>query len=161
MVPVQDLESARKYCIEGRKSMLMFARREIRRILTDTWDRQGWAIPDVITDYEVEVLYKMLDRVPWQPEPSYAERYLACRRIDEWLEFGDICWFTRAVFPQCMERRGINERYFTELGQSAWDRVVQLTGNPTLTLMRDHFEWTAEMTYTAIHAQGEFRSIWE
>jgi hypothetical protein len=158
---VQDLESARKYYVEGRKSMLMFARREIRRILTDTWDRQGWLVPDVITDYECEVLHRMLARVPWQPEPSYAERYMAIKRIDELIEFGDVCWFTRAVFPQCMERRGIRESYFTELGQSAWDRAVQLTGNPVLTLMRDHFEWTAEMAYTAIHSEGDFRSMWD
>ena len=161
MVPVQDLESARKYCVEGRKSMLTFARREIRQILTDTWHRQGWAIPDVITDYETEVLYKMLDRVPWQPEPSYAERYMALKSVKEYVEFGDVCWFTRAVFPQCLERRGIKDTYFTQLGQSAWDRAVQLTGNPVLTLMRDHFEWTAETAYTAIHAEGEFRSMWD
>lgn len=141
--------------------MLLFAQREIRRILTDTWHRQGWAVPDSITDYETQVLLEMLARVPWQPEPSYAERYMALRNLKDYVEFGNICWFTRAVFPQCMERRGLTERYFTELGQSAWDRAVQITGNPILTQMRDHFDWTAEMTYTAIHSHSEFRSMWD
>jgi hypothetical protein len=140
---------------------MLFAQKEIRRILTDTWDRQGWSVPDTVTDYETQILLEMLARVPWQPEPSYAERFLRIKTVNECVEFGNVCWFTRAVFPQCLERRGLGERYFTELGQSAWDRVIQRTGNPVLTLMRDHFEWTAEMTYTAIHAHGEFRSIWE
>ena len=140
---------------------MLFAHREIRRILTDTWDRQGWSVPDTITDYEVQVLADMLQRVPWQPTPSYAERYMQLRSTQECIDFGNVCWFTRAVFPQCLERRGISDRYFTELGQSAWERAVKDTGNPVIEQMLAHFEWTAEMTYTAIHAHGEFRSCWE
>lgn len=139
----------------------MFAQREIRRILTDTWHRQGWQVPEAVTNYECHVLLSMLDRVPWQPEPSYAERYLKIRSINEAIEFGNVCWFTRAVFPDCLKRRGLKESYFTELGQSSWDRAIRITNDATLIMMRDYFDWTAEMTYTAVHSEGEFRSLWD
>jgi UV DNA damage repair endonuclease len=141
--------------------MLSFSHREIRRILTDTWQRQGWQVPDHITNYETQILASMLNRVPWQPEPSYAERFLTIRTVEEYIDFGNVCWFTRAVFPQCLERRGMTESYFVQLGQSAYDTALKRIDSPIIEQMRDYFEWTAEMAYTAIHAEGEFRSMWD
>jgi hypothetical protein len=138
-----------------------FSYSEIRLILTETWERQGWIVPDHITDYETIILASMIRRVPWQPRPSYAERFMMLRTVQEYIEFGNICWFTRAVFPQCLERRGMKEHYFVELGQSAYDMALKHIDSTVITEMRDYFEWTAEMTYTAIHSDGGFRLMWD
>ncbi len=141
--------------------MISFAAREIRRILTDTWDRQGWQVPETVTDYATRILAERIDKPRWQPEPSYAERYMTLRSTQECLDFGDTCWFTRAVFPDCMNRRGISSNYFVELGQGCYAQVLRSHRIPALEVINQHFEWTAEMTYTAIHSHGEFRSMWD
>jgi hypothetical protein len=138
-----------------------WTRQQIREILTETWQRQGWQVPDAITDYECAILVEMLARVPWQPQPSYAERYMALKQPQEFLEFGNVCWFTRAVFPQCLQRRGLTEQYFTDLGTAAWQRALDYYDNPTLEQLCQYFDYTAEMTYTAIHCHGDFRSMWD
>ena len=141
--------------------MTSFAAREIRRILTDTWDRQAWQVPDTVTDYATRILTERIDKPHWQPEPSYAERYMQLRSPQECLAFGDTCWFTRAVFPDCMNRRGISSSYFVELGQGCYAQVLRSYSIPAVQMLKEHFEWTAEMTYTAIHSHSEFRSMWD
>jgi hypothetical protein len=75
---------------------------------------------------------------------------------------GDVCWFTRAVFPQLGEHRGMQASYYTNLGQNCYSRTLQYIGHDlTLELMIRHFDFLAEVTWTVIHSQGRFREMWE
>ncbi len=142
----------------------MWAKREIYNILTETNQRQGWTIPEHIVSYESDILAKKIDKNPWQPEPSYAERYLTVTRVSELLELAETCWFTRAVFPELGQRRGINSAYYVQLGESCYSRVLaQLDRNNTETLkaMKEHFEFLAETAYTAIRLNTVFREMWD
>lgn len=130
-------------------------------LMLETVDRQGWHIPKPVVDYTVRILAAHVDRNPWQPEPSYAERWLTIRTAAEAQAFGDVCWFTRAVFPDLMQRRGISSNYYVQLGEGSYDRVLRSTQDPTIQCMRDHFEFIAEVAWTAVHSQGGFRSMWE
>jgi hypothetical protein len=138
-----------------------FASREFRRILVECYQRQGWVVPEDVIDYTVKILVDKIDKNPWQPQPSYAEAYLTTTRPQALLDLGNTCWFTRAVFPDCQQRRGIGANYYTELGTSCYERVLRYWTMPTLEIMNQHFEFIAEMAYTAIHSQGDFRTMWE
>lgn len=135
--------------------------REIRRILTDTNDLHGWHIPNHIIEYESRVLAERLEQPHWRPEPSFAERYMQIRTPEQALALGNVCWFTRSVFPELLSRRGISEQYFVDMGQSCYDRVLRDCDSMTIKTMRDHFEFLCECTYTAIRHYGEFRSMWD
>ncbi len=135
--------------------------KEFRSILTDTNELHGWRIPQHILEYESRILAERVLQPNWQPEPSYAERYLSIRTAQQALELANICWFTRTVFPELGSRRGISESYYSDLGQSCYDRVLKDCASDTLTTMRDHFEFLAETAYTAIRHYGKFRSMWE
>lgn len=137
------------------------AQREIYQILCETNTRQGWSIPTYVIDYECRILAERMDKNPWQPEPSYAERYLQIKRPSEALELGNLCWFTRAVFPELGSRRGITASYYVDLGQSCYSMVLEHSRIPAVQIMRDHFEFCAEAVLTAIRYNGEFRSMWD
>lgn len=142
----------------------MWAKKEIHKILTECNQRQGWQIPEHIVSYESTILANKIDKNPWQPEPSYAERYLTVTRVSELLELAETCWFTRAVFPELGQRRGINSRYYVQLGESCYDRALRhldRTNALTLELMSRHFEFLAESAYTAIRLNSEFREMWD
>ena len=131
-----------------------------RDILVETCTRQGWTIPQHTLDYTVKILADKLDKNPWQPEPSYAERYMTLRTPAEALELGNTCWFTRAVFPELMERRGLNPSYFVDMGQGCYSLVLKHTEHPAVRTLHTHFEFTAEMTLTAVRHFGSLREMW-
>ena len=133
----------------------------IRDILNETNDRHGWIIPDYVIDYEARVLASKIDRNPWQPEPSYAERFMTLRSAKEALELANTCWFTRAVFPELKRQHGINSTYYVQLGSSCLEMVLKHTDMPAVRVLHKNFEFLAETAYTAIRCYGDFRSMWD
>ena len=135
----------------------------IRTILTDTYELHGWCIPEYVIQYETRVLASKINQPNWRPEPSYAEQYLTIRTEQQALHLANTCWFTRAVFPELGNRRGITASYYVDMGTSCYDRVLNRTSmnSPTVRAMRDHFEFLAEAAYTAIRHYGDFRSMWD
>jgi hypothetical protein len=142
--------------------VMQYAVTGIKQILKDTNELHGWTIPEYIVDYEARILADKVDQPCWQPKPSYAERYLHLRTARETLEFGNICWFTRSCFPS-LQGKIVKPNYYTQLGQRCYDTVLRSTSvpSPTIRIMRDHFEFLAETTYTAIRHFGDFRSMWD
>lgn len=133
----------------------------IRTILKETNELHGWLVPEFIVNYEARILASKIDRSPWQPEPSYAERYLQLRTAAEALELANTCWFTRAVFPELKSRHGIQSSYYVQLGSSCYERVLQHSEIPTVSVMMKNFEFLAETAYMAIRHYGQFRSMWD
>ena len=132
------------------------------QLFADTLDRQGWMVPKSLQRAMVSILVEKLDKNPWQPEPSYAELYLTARTPSALKWLGDTCWFTRAIFPQLGERRGISASYYTDLGQGCYTRLLNYTGPDTnLEMMIRHFDFLAEVAWTVIHSQGRFREMWD
>ena len=60
-----------------------------------------------------------------------------------------------------MQRRGIGADYYVQLGQGSYDMVLKHADMPHIRIMRDHFEFLAEVVYTSVRLNGEFRSMWE
>lgn len=139
----------------------MWAEQEIDTIVTECLERQGWTMPDRVKTYCVRVLVKYIDRPDWQPQPSFAESLLTVRSVPAARELGDSCLFARSVFPSLLERRGLTSSYIVQIGQTAYDRVLDLGPEPTTQCLRDNFEFLAEMLWTAVHSQGLFRSLWQ
>jgi len=137
------------------------AQQEFRKIIVETCSRQGWVIPEPVLNYTTRILADKLDKNPWQPEPSYAERYMSLKTPTEALELGNTCWFTRAVFPELMEKRGISSNYFVDMGQGCYELVLRYSELPAVRLLQKHFEFTAEMTHTAVRYFDCYREMWD
>ena len=135
--------------------------REFRRILTDTNELHGWNIPNNIVEYEARILAERIDCPDWRPKDSYAETYLKITNSEAALAFGNVCWFTRSVFPELGNNRGITQDYWVKLGQSSYDRALRTVPSITVTQMRDNFEFLAETVLTAFRHYGSFRSMWD
>ena len=132
----------------------------IRDILKETVEAHSWQIPEPVLEYTVRILADKVDKMPWQPEPSYAEAYLKLRTPSAALELGNTCFFTRSVFPELLERRGLQASYFVELGQGSYSIALKHAPMPHIQALRDNFEFLAEIVYTAVRMNGDFRSMW-
>lgn len=135
--------------------------RMFQQLLDNCYSSHGWAIPSHITHYQARILAQMIDQPQWRPEPSYAERYFQIRTPSEAIELGDVCWFTRAVFPELGTGRGITPTYYAQLGASCYERALKYSQLPTIAVLARHFEFLAEAAYTAVRLNGEFRSMWD
>lgn len=133
----------------------------IRDIINECWDQHGWTVPEPVRSMTVQILASKIDKNPWQPEPSYAARYLTIATTQAALDLANTCWFTRAVFPELGQRRGINASYYVQMGQGCYSQVLAQHPDRTIQIMRDHFEFLAEAAYTAIRHYGAFRSMWD
>ena len=138
-----------------------FATKEIECILRECAERQGWELPQTLIRYATGILADKINKNPWQPEPSYAEAYLNTKDAAALVALGDTCWFTRAVFPESRQRRGIPASYYVDLGTGCYARARMTVRVPVLALMEQHFEFLAEVAYTAIWSRGGFRSMWD
>lgn len=138
-----------------------FALEQIEQIVVETLSRQGWVMPRDVLDYTVKLLTQYWDKPNWQPEPSYAECYLKITDPMAAQKLGDACFFTRAVFPELGLHRGITSNYYVNLGQGCYSILLHHTPDHTIEMMREHFEFLAEIAHTAIWSKGDFRSMWE
>ena len=140
---------------------MTLAEQGIKDILTKTYELHGWTIPKHVVDYQARLLAEKIDKNPWQPEPSYAERYMTIRTPTEALALGNTCWFTRAVFPELGTNRGINTSYYVDMGMGCYELVLRYSEYPAVRLLHKNFEFLAEAAYTAIRCYGDFRSMWD
>lgn len=129
-------------------------------IMTETLELQGWEVPNPVVEYTVNLLADKLDKNPWTPEPSFAERYMSISSVFDAQDLADTCFFTRAVFPEYGSRRGLNSSYFVDMGQGCYSYVIRINPDPAIKTMRDHFEFLAEVVWTATRSFGQFRPLW-
>ena len=134
---------------------------EFEELYKDCLDRHGWTIPEATVNYIVALLAERVDRVPWEPEPSYAEQYLQIRTRQQALDLGNTCFWCRSVFPTYKSSRGYTPEYMALLGQSCYDRVLKEVEIQPLVHLRDYWEFLAEVTYTAVWSQGGYRTMWQ
>lgn len=129
----------------------------IKQLLEETNLRQGWQIPQELVEYQARVLAKFAEEPKFEPWPSYAEQYMTIRTQAALQHFADVCWFTRAVFPELGQHRGIQPSYYVQLGSAAYQRTQQLL----LQEMARHFEFLAETALTAVRYNAGLREMWE
>lgn len=141
--------------------MNLQAVKDFTTLLNTTAEDHAWTIPTTVIDYTAHILADKLDKNPWQPEPSYAEQYLQLRSWEQARALGDTCFFTRALFPELKQRRGIGADYYVFIGQGSYNRVLAERDIEAVRLINQHFEFLAEVVWTAIRAQGSFRSMWD
>lgn len=129
-------------------------------ILNETLETNGWELPNPVVEYTVNLLVEKIDKNPWLPEPSFAERYMTLKSAVEAQDLGDTCFFTRAIFPELGNRHGIASSYYVSIGQGCYSYAYKIVPDPAVKHMRDHFEFLAEVVWTSIRAYGYFRPLW-
>ena len=75
-------------------------------ILTDTLKLQGWEMPNPVVDYTVNLLADKLDKNPWLPEPSFAERYLTIKSVFDAQDLELYSYYTITFVPCfCLQKK--------------------------------------------------------
>jgi len=109
--------------------------------VNETIETQGWELPSEITSYIIALLSSRVEQQQVLPEPNFAVAFMSLSRPADYKakELGDICLFVTGVYPEYGERRGLNRRYFQDIGSTSYDMFAE-NHNPELFYqMSKHF----------------------
>lgn len=115
----------------------------ITTLVTDCEQTTGTDLPTTIKLYTISILAERLNTPNWQPDPSWAERYLTLRTAHEAKQLGDTALFAVAVFPTLGNRRGISKNYYTSIGQGAYSKAAEKLNEHLYLQLSEHFEFVA------------------
>lgn len=104
--------------------------------------KYGWPIPTYIEQYMSAVLANYTDKPDWQPQPSWAETLLTLQSASAAKILGDQALFAAAVFPNMLDRKGLNKTYFHTIGRSSYNRAIEINAELFGT-MSQHFSYIA------------------
>jgi hypothetical protein len=112
-------------------------------VIDQAKNKHGWPIPVYIEQYLSAVLANYVDKPDWQPQPSWAETLLSVQSANAAKVLGDQAMFAAAVFPNMLERKGISQDYFYNIGKVSYGHAERINYHLFNTLSRN-FEFLAE-----------------
>jgi len=89
------------------------------QLATSAREETGIELPAHIEHYVVCLLAVHVDKTDFLPKQSFAHSLLTIKRSGDAKTLGDTCLFVTSVFP----RYGVNERYYTDIGRSAYNAI--------------------------------------
>jgi len=119
-------------------------------ILDQAINKYQWGIPLYIEQYMSAVLANYTDKPDWQPNNSWAETLLSIQSARAAKVLGDQALFAAAVFPTFLEYKGINEKYFYDIGATSYRRASVINQELFGELSRN-FQFLSQCLYQALH----------
>ena len=101
----------------------METRQQFDQLLRERESATGFAVPELLHQYLVELLDSRLTRVDIIPDPSFGERYLLLQQTPSagaFKDYADTCLFFTSLLPEYGLRRGLSMDYYCTLGISSY-----------------------------------------
>jgi len=127
-------------------------------VVKDTQKRTGLDLPHHVEAYVVMLLSDFVDRDDFPPETSFAEMFLTIRSDHQAKQLGDTCLFVSGVIPDLKKHRGINRRYYQDLGSTSYDMASKMN-QELFPVLSKHFVFLSEFIETAIHSSKDVQNI--
>jgi len=102
----------------------------------------GFELPKAIEEYCIYLLAERVERTDLIPDPSFGEKYLLMYqnpRADDFRQFGDDCLFFTSILPEFGHKRGLNKRYYCDLGVSSYHTCGELIGDQLYKELGNYF----------------------
>ena len=119
-------------------------------IVDQAKNKYNWPIPLYIEQYLSVVLANYIDKPDWQPDPSWAEKLLTIQTAHAAKVLGDQALFAASVFPTLLECKGINEKYFYDIGTASYKRASEIN-QELFGVMSDNFKFFSKCLHRAVH----------
>ena len=140
----------------------MTTRSQISWHLKDHLTNSGCAVPELLTEYLIDLLVSRLDRVDIIPNPSFAERYLQLYikpKISEIVDYADSVLFFCSLLPEYGRRRGLSMDYYATLGISSYYAAGDLAADGRYTQLGNWFYPLQQILTSAVKPGGRVELI--
>jgi len=89
----------------------------------ESMEFNGWELPDDISNYIIMLLASRVEESNILPDPNFAMAFLSLRKPADIRakELGDTCLFVTGVYPEFGKKKGLNRRYFHDIGSTSYE----------------------------------------
>lgn len=122
----------------------------------------GFAMPELLEWYIVDLLTERLDRVDIIPQPSFAERYLQLYSeldLAKFKDYADSALFFVSLMPEYGRRRGLDMQYYATLGISTYYSLGDLSEDARYTQLGNWFYALQRFLNSAIRERSSLRLV--
>ena len=133
-----------------------------REVVKDTSFDTGIELPEPIEAYVVMLLASFVDRPNFLPTDSFAEQFLRLQSNTRTSakDLGDICLFITGVFPLYGRRRGLNRKYYQDIGSSSYGLVAETMNAELFGILSKRFDFLSDFIEVTIHStKGEHYNL--
>ena len=119
-------------------------------VVKETSASRGYDLPEPIEAYVVMLLANFVDKPNFLPE-TFAHAFLTIKTTDEAKTLGDTCLFVAGVFPSIGERKGINRRYYKDIGSTSYGMVAGEKHPELFNTLATHFNFLSNFIEVAVN----------
>ena len=120
-------------------------------VVKDTSAKRGYELPEPIEAYVVMLLASYVDKPNFLPD-TFATAFLTIKSPREAKELGDTCLFVAGVFPTIGERKGLNRKYYQDIGSSSYEIVAECQNPELFNTLSKHFDFLSNFIEVAVNS---------
>jgi hypothetical protein len=121
-------------------------------VVKETSATRGFDLPEPIEAYVVMLLSSYVDKPDFLPENGFGQMFFSLKTSDEAKKLGDTCLFVSGVFPALGERKGINRRYYQDIGSSSYEMVAEVQHYELFNTLATHFEFLSNFIEITVNS---------
>ena len=120
-------------------------------VVKDTQVTSGMELPHHVEAYIVMLLSDCIDRNDIPPDSTFAEMFLTIKNSRQAKELGDTCLIVSGAFPKLKVHRGINRRYYQDIGSTSYDMASSMN-EELFPVLAKHFVFLSEFIELTVNS---------
>ena len=112
-------------------------------VVKETQAQSGMDLPHHIEAYIVMLLSDCVDRNDIPPDSTFAQMFLTIRDSQQAKQLGDTCLIVSGAFPRLKAHRGLNRRYYQDIGSTSYDMASGMN-EELFPVLAKHFVFLSE-----------------
>ena len=123
-------------------------------IIRETSDVHGYYLPEHIESYVVMLLSSYVEKPDFLPQTSFAEEYFNNNNVYSAKELGDTCLFVTGVFPAYGKNKGLNVKYFSNIGKNSYSSIQQTLNANLFSELSLRFDYIRDFIKVSLQHQN-------
>ena len=116
------------------------------QLVTEVIETQGLCLPYELQVYTTAVMATYTDQPDVTLGKTFAELYLTAETAHDCKTVGDAALLVYGAFPEYRRHRGVNRRYYSEIGRSAYSRIPRQPFH----MMSEHFDLAGDLVQATV-----------
>lgn len=120
-------------------------------VVKATTVKYGYDIPEPVEAYVVMLLANHVDKSDFLPE-TFAHAFLRIQGPHDAKQLADTCLFVTGVFPTIGKRKGLNRRYYQDIGATSYSIVAEAQNPQLFKTLAIHFNFLSEFIEATVNS---------
>ena len=127
-------------------------------LVKSTQTNTGYDLPHHIEAYIVMLLSDFVERDDIPPDDTFAEMFCTLKSSQQAKQLGDTCLIIAGAFPTYKRHRGINRRYFQDIGSTSYD-MASAMNDDLFPLLSKHFVFLSTFIEHSVSSSKHAQNI--